>query len=190
MSTASRVVGRFDKSATLSVDTVEMLHAILESLMADNASAPYSQLTAILGFLRALSIVHHTHHWQTRGQQFYADHLMFDRLYTETQEEIDGVAEKTVGMGERLLVRPLMQVDQLSRIMKVIYAFSPMDPSVDEIVQLSLNAELAFLTFVDLATSSMKSQGAILSRGIDNLLASIQDSHEGHVYLLRQRLAS
>lgn len=189
MSAASRVTSRFTKSAALSVETMEMLRAALASLMGDNADAPMSELSCVLAFLRTLSVVHHTHHWQTRGPQFYADHLMFDRIYTKAQEEIDAIAEKTVGTGERLLVRPLMQVDQLERLMKVVYAFASMDPTADEYVQLSLNAELAFLAFVDLVVESMRARGT-MSRGIDNLLAGIQDQHEGHVYLLRQRLAT
>jgi len=189
MSAASRVAARFTKSAALSGETMGMLRAALASLMADNADAPMSELSCVLAFLRTLSVVHHTHHWQTRGPQFYADHQMFDQLYKNAQDAIDGIAEKTVGAGERLLVRPLMQVDQLERLMKVVYAFAAMDPTADEYVQLSLNAELAFLAFTDLVVESMRARGT-LSRGIDNLLAGIQDRHEGHVYLLRQRLAS
>jgi hypothetical protein len=41
-------------------------------------------LPEALAALRALAMVHQTHHWLTSGPAFYADHLLFERLYADT----------------------------------------------------------------------------------------------------------
>lgn len=194
MKLAARIACRYQSKvatqrirASLSPETTEMLAGALASLMGDNGGAPYSELTAILSFLRAVALTHQTHHWQTRGPQSYSDHLLFERIYNGANEDIDPIAERAVGAGERLLVRPMLQADQLERIMGVVYTFAAMDPSSQDYVLLSCNAETAFLCFTDLAVESMRNRG-LLSRGIDNLIAGIQDRHESHIYLLRQRL--
>ena len=54
------------------------------------------ELKALLSCLRALRMSHHTAHWQVKGTPFYGDHLLFERLYTAIDDEIDGLGEKMV----------------------------------------------------------------------------------------------
>ena len=51
-------------------------------------------LVAVLVSLRALALLHQTHHWLSDGPEYYADHLLFERLYNETVEEIDAIGER------------------------------------------------------------------------------------------------
>jgi hypothetical protein len=51
---------------------------------------------------------------------------------------------------------------------------------------MSLNAELRFLVMMQMVAKEMEAKGT-LTRGTDNLLAGIEDKHEEHVYLLKQR---
>src|SRR5690606_33619745 len=51
--------------------------------------AKAAPLSAVLSALRAASFLHQTHHWQTSGPSYYGDHLLFDRLYKESQPHID-----------------------------------------------------------------------------------------------------
>ncbi len=46
----------------------------------------YSELAILLALLRSLNILHQSHHWQSEGNQFYSDHLLFQRLYEKIQE--------------------------------------------------------------------------------------------------------
>ena len=55
-----------------------------------------SLLTQLLGILRAIHWSHWTSHWQARGNPSYSDHLLFERLYKNLEEEIDTLAEKIV----------------------------------------------------------------------------------------------
>ena len=50
---------------------------------------PMGELGTLVAILRAASIVHQSHHWQTRGGSFYGDHQMFMRIYDDSQGFID-----------------------------------------------------------------------------------------------------
>jgi hypothetical protein len=48
-------------------------------------------------------------------------------------------------------------------------------------------AEMNFLAVMKQLCESLKETG-LMTHGLDNLLAGIEDAHEGHVYLLKQRV--
>ena len=54
-------------------------------------------LGGVLALLRAQALSYQTSHWQVRGDDYYGNHLMFERLYGSVGEEIDTLAEKIVG---------------------------------------------------------------------------------------------
>ena len=163
------------------------------SIMVDNmcsewGSVPYPQLSVMLVQLKFLAAVHQNHHWTAKGDPFYGDHLLFERLYSGTLEEIDSIAEKAIGMGTTVNVDLSLQTAQLHRLVQG-YGMTQTIPQSTELAKRSLLAEMNFLMVASCLVSSMKEQGT-LSRGIDNLIAGIEDKHEGHVYLLKQRCRS
>ena len=46
-----------------------------------NESSSQSVLTDLLAALNAASFVHHTNHWQSKGKNFYGNHLLLGRIY-------------------------------------------------------------------------------------------------------------
>jgi DNA-binding ferritin-like protein len=149
-------------------------------------------LPTVLVFLKALAAIHQSHHWLTYGETYYADHLLFERLYNETFEEIDGVAEKAVGTGAPLdKLHPGLQAGVVAYIVKkycgdgINYGSGENPKSYLEV---SLLAETQFIECMAEVAKVMKEKGE-LSRGVDNMMAGIEDKHESHLYLLRQRLA-
>ena len=157
----------------------------IENYLSAWGAVPYPQLSIILVGLRHLAFVHQTHHWTAKGDPFYGDHLLFGKLYDTVNGEIDAVAEKAVGLGSIDNVNLQLQVFQLAKMTKA-YGASSTIPQTTDLAKRSLGAEISFLRCVDHCVSSMKEQG-ILTRGLDNMLAGIQDVHEGHCYLLKQR---
>jgi DNA-binding ferritin-like protein len=133
-------------------------------------------------------MVHQNHHWTSKGDLFYGDHLLFDRLYTAVVEEVDSIAEKAVGLGTTENVNLALQTSQIMRLVQG-YGMSQMIPQPTELAKRSLLAEMNFLVVVKNLVDSMKEAGT-LTRGLDNLIAGIEDKHEGHVYLLKQRIAT
>lgn len=150
------------------------------------AGLPYGELAAVLTMLRGLAVVHQSNHWATKGATYYADHLLFDRLYGNLTAEIDGVAERAVGLGGIGLVDPVSLAKQTAIVVGELCAGMPASANPDERVAVSLNAELKFLLMMQILTKEMQTKGT-LSRGTDNLLAGVEDKHEEHVYLLKQR---
>ena len=37
--------------------------------------------------LKAMALIHQQSHWTTRGQSFYGDHLLFEKLYDSALED-------------------------------------------------------------------------------------------------------
>lgn len=173
----------------------ELLHVQLISepnvgIVTDNMISQWNsvnlpELSVLLVQLNYLSFLHRVHHWQTKGDPFYGDHLLFQRLYEETQNEVDVVAEKAVGLGSTENVNPQLIMSQVQMMLQG-YGMSSTIPQPSELARRSLTAETNFLVTMDVLVEALKSTG-VLTRGLDNMLAGMADTHEGHVYLLKQR---
>lgn len=149
---------------------------------------PYSELSVLVAWLRALASIHQSHHWQSSADPFYGDHLMFERLYDQTNKTIDKVAEKAVGMGCSDLVEPGKLVKHAAAIVEAMYIARPGIPQPTDLAVRSLYIEKEFIKAIDVMSDSLESKG-LLSKGVDNMLAEMADEAEGRVYLLKQRLA-
>jgi DNA-binding ferritin-like protein len=141
-------------------------------------------LASLLAILRMGPFIHQTHHWQTRGKSYYADHLLFERLYNESQTFIDQVAERTVGLGDESLVCPVRQVLLISKLIPMFTSGGSLRP--DEMVEISLRVESFIVSVIDKTMKALEASGS-LTHGTSNLLEGAADLHETFVYLLQQR---
>jgi DNA-binding ferritin-like protein len=142
-----------------------------------------SPLTILLGLLQALSHLHQIHHWNTMGD--YGDHLLFQRLYEQSQDFIDQVAERAVGSKSVAAIEPAVQ-GQI--IHSILLGLSKNDEEGTTLnyVETSLQGELNCLRLIKSVIQVMESDST-LSPGISNLLEGLADLHETFVYLLQQR---
>ena len=141
-------------------------------------------LAALVALLRAVYQTHQASHWQTRAQTYYGDHLLFQKLYEATLPEIDQVAERAIGSGGIAMLDPVKQSSQTTDFIAAFRGRRGATPSPTQLVEISLGAEMALLQGIDEVLSTRG-----ISQGTQNLLQGIADVHEGHVYLLQQRLA-
>lgn len=162
------------------------IEQLFNHFLADYGGAPASELAVLLAALRAEAMVHQAHHWGTKGPQYYGDHLLYDRVYSDVFGMVDGLAERAVGSGLVVLVQPLLQVHHMSGFMKSFYRDAPVVPTPEDMALLSLRAVLRFLVLLNTAYAAMEAKGG-LSHGTDNLLQGLADDHEKLVYLLKQR---
>jgi starvation-inducible DNA-binding protein len=174
-------LGSKAKAAVRRVASTKVEPKVARRLM--GGAAP---LSAVLVSLRAASFLHQTHHWQTKGPMYYADHLLFQRLYEDSQAFIDQVAERAVGLGHADLVNPVAQAQQVAQVIGVV---GGSDGSPTQLVQASLRMESLVLAVIDEALSVLRSSET-LTNGTDNLLQGAADLHETFVYLLQQRAAN
>jgi DNA-binding ferritin-like protein len=159
----------------------------IEDLFITYGDAKYAELGIFLDLLRALSLLHHTHHWQVQGSQYYGDHLLYLRLYELADGQIDGVGEKAVGLGSIDLVMSKHSIENVRRYIEALEDADLMDAPALKLAKRSLLAEKSFITAGEKLMDRLKSQG-LLTRGVEQLLGTILDTHEGALYLLKQRV--
>ena len=170
------------RTLTATMGTDQVLDQVIQGL---DPNVPMVELGAIVAILRAASLLHQTHHWQTRGGNYYGDHLLFERLYNDSQVFIDQVAERAVGTGSRDTVCPKTQAEQINTLVH-LWCSTPDEPTSYDMVVVSLNVEKCVLECLKTARERLE-ETQRLSDGTDNLLQGVADKHEEFLYLLQQR---
>jgi DNA-binding ferritin-like protein len=162
---------------------MKKIHKIAQSFKVSLGS--HECLSDLLACMRAVADLHQTHHWQTRGSSYYGDHLLFERIYNESQSFVDQLAEKAIGLGNADLVDLCKQSElRHKKILEMCGETSNVSPQ--EMVERSLKAEKKLIEMTKNSISSLESCNQ-LTHGLSNLLEGIADAHEGFVYLLKQR---
>ena len=134
-------------------------------------------LSLYVCFLRGMALVHQNNHWAALS---FGDHLLFQRLYEETQEIVDEAAERVVGLcGE------LMYEGKESFIAAKFAAESK--DSIKSLLESSLAVERYFSELVKKTYEHLKDNEE-LTLGLDDLLMSQASVGESHVYLLKQAI--
>lgn len=134
-----------------------------------------------LATLKAMSLIHQHNHWTTRGESFYGDHLLFERLYDSVSKDIDMAAEKFMGLfGDQCLSYD-MQVDLLN---KVLLKYNNLEGSP---LEMSLAVEKDFIKFCKFAYNCFDEEDQ-LTLGLDDMITAISGKREEAVYLLQQTL--
>jgi starvation-inducible DNA-binding protein len=147
--------------------------------LAQNPS-PVEIMSLYVAFLRAIYQIFQDAHWKSKGPEFYSKHLLFQRLYEQTQETVDDAAEKTIGVFGELK-------DYHDVIKDVCNKFEPENHDGD-FVMACLKAEEMFLAFSQQIYNSLKEMDA-MTLGLDDFIMSVASKHEVHVYLLKQSLS-
>ena len=171
---------KLDESIYNNVEQMQAVQQMLDQCVTLHAGEEYAELGVFLGYLQGLAMIHQAHHWQTMGTNYYADHLLFQRLYEETSPEIDVVAEKLVGASGG--VQMTNYFSQMHHMKTFMLAISHRQPLATE----SLLAEVSLVLCGELVMDRLQQKG-ILTRGIEQALGNVLDKHESHIYLLQQR---
>ena len=157
---------------------------VAERHLASNDGMSKGLLQGLLGMFHAIYWLHWTTHWQTKGNPYYGDHLLFERLYGALPAEIDTLAEKLVQLHGSEAVdiaehHPVMGA-WLGRW--IPEGGGDLDP-----VGRALAAERDFQKSIRSTYEDLKAEGE-LSLGLDDFLMSTANAHETHLYLLQQRM--
>lgn len=131
-------------------------------------------LSELLGMLRALSWNYQTCHWQSKK---YEEHLLFERLYKDLDEQIDTLAEKLVGYFKEDSVNA---EDSVSRSHKWLSKWEE-----GNLISRSLRAEKDFQRVLKYCYDIIK-ENDDMHLGLDDFLMSLSSDHDTSIYLLRQ----
>ena len=132
----------------------------------------------IMTYLELLYMFYQSAHWQTKGSEFYADHLLFQRLYEGIREEIDNVGEKLVGVYGEQYVDFSLRLASINKLSDFLDIIQNQQAFISTGIAIEIKLQ-DLLQEVDSGT---------FSAGVKDLFAGIANSHEGHLYLLKQRL--
>lgn len=132
-----------------------------------------------VSLIRAVYLVHQNNHWITSGNNFYGNHLLFERIYKSAAEDADLAAEKFVGLFGVEVLDLHMQAQMIGKILE---DFSSGDPG-----HTSIEIEKKFLDFSQKFYDIVKQEDK-MSLGLDDMIMSIASNREGAVYLLKQSI--
>lgn len=153
---------------------------VQESSEEDLEDSP--KLLWLLALLRAQYWSYQQSHWTTRGDVFYGNHLLFQRLYSSVPDQVDGLAEKIVGMyGPDFL-------DQEDLLGMFLFWNERWD-EVGCLHERGLTSEEDCQTVLQSTYDELKETGEI-TLGMDDFLMSLASDHETNQYLLQQVLDS
>ena len=178
---------RLSESMEMMLSIEPNLQVMTDNMISEWGGMPYPQLSVVLVHLKYLAALHQNHHWTCAGDPYYGDHLLFERLYGDIPKEVDSIAEKAIGLGSTANVDLQLIHSQLLKLISGSGS-ATMIPQSTDLAKKSLMAEMNFLAVMKHLCDSLKECG-LMTHGLDNLLAGIEDKHEGHVYLLKQRIS-
>jgi DNA-binding ferritin-like protein len=160
-----------------------MMHqSLVEALEQPKEFDPGSEFTRLLGAIELLFCVHQHNHWESQGPSSYSDHLLFERLYTTAREDMDKLAERSVGLFGVDSVRYLKVHQQLMEL--TMERGAPVFNG--EIIARAIALESKVLEIVNALIDSLVSKKE-MTHGLEDLLPEIASHREEALYLLNQR---
>ena len=118
-------------------------------------------------------------HWNVEGRSFYADHLLFERIYEEVGGVLDAFAENL----RKLRVFAPASLSELSMLSMVDDAGDGL--TADEMIQVLLDDSDKLVSIFRMLFEIAEAHG---DHGLSNFLADRQDAHAGHSWMLRSSL--
>lgn len=134
-------------------------------------------MSTYVAFLRALYRIHQDAHWKAQGESYYANHLLFQRIYEATSDSVDEAAEKCLGIFDELDSKEELQSS-------IVQSF---EKRYENLLERSLMAEEAFLKLSEKTYETLK-KNDVMTLGLDDMIMAIANNHEVHVYLLKRAL--
>jgi starvation-inducible DNA-binding protein len=139
------------------------------------ASALTSAFASSYGFvLKAQNF-----HWNTEGRMFYADHLLFERIYEEVDGSIDTFAENI----RKLQMKVPAGLGALNEISAIEDCVDEDDP--EQMIQELLNDSDSLIDIFRELFTVAENMG---EHGLSNFLADRQDAFSKHSWMLRSSL--
>lgn len=171
--------------ATDTTDALSSFRALCASLTAPG-SQPMGELSALVALLRAEAEIAQSHHWQSRGPNFLSDHQLYQQIYETVFEQVDGLAERAVGLGSIALVQPVFQAETTHMLVSALYGGNRGTLDPEEMAKVTLGAVNTVLDAIALCIKGLSTRNK-LTLGLENLLQTYADEQEKLGYFLRQR---
>ena len=151
--------------------------------MPSNMELVGQSLHDLLTTLRTMYSHYQNLHWESKGDSFYSDHLLFQRLYETVQKEVDGLAEKILGLtGDTRWVCLRHTLQHGYDTAQIWY-----EVAGEYGASRALLSETYLLEQIDYIKAVLEKEDS-MTYGLDDFLGSVSSQHEEHIYLLRRRM--
>jgi len=142
-----------------------------------------------LAFAICLRDMYQHFHWGTFGENFYEDHLMYEKLYNSLSEEVDGIAEKLIGLDSNGVVDLIKVSECKNDIFKNLMSDFNVKSDSSTYYEFAMFMEHSFLKISEKLYESLESSGN-LTMGLDDLMTAVYSTHEDNIYFLKQKYLS
>jgi DNA-binding ferritin-like protein len=139
-------------------------------------------LCELMCCLNATYTIERSAHWTAMPSNFYADHLLFQRLYEAIPDEVDKLAEKIATECGHEILQPDVLADGMNERIQQIIQNCANNP-----FEMSLCSEECLLDSIQCAMDAIEASD-LRKLGWEDLLGSMMSQHEEHVYLLRHSI--
>lgn len=136
-------------------------------------------LKDLLACLRALQLHYYEAHWTAKGDPYYGDHLLFQRLYEALPASYDTLAEKMVAYFGPDSVATVPQISRMA-------LFAEPWQDYGDLYKSSLAAEEDLQVLIEAAYGIISEKNE-MTLGLDDYLMALANDHETNIYLLQQR---
>lgn len=133
-------------------------------------------LNSYLGMLRTMYVVFQHGHWKCKCPAFYANHLLFERIYKDVGDLVDETAEKIIGVFGNDALHHESQVEIISGLYKY---------QSNDHIENSIAASKDFLKLAEDVYNRIKEIGE-MTLGLDDMIMSQASNVEKFIYLLTQ----
>jgi DNA-binding ferritin-like protein len=136
-------------------------------------------LVAVHVALETEQLLFHAFHWRSKGQDYYGDHLLYQRLYTDRAEEIDRIGEVLMAVAGPNSVSPVITITGMQDLTGRIEALQGTE------AQRGVALVSETLRRLTAANAALGQDNWTLA--VNNVLAGFADKHLEALYLLKQR---
>jgi DNA-binding ferritin-like protein len=145
------------------------------------------EIHEFIGSVKALENWFHGAHHVTKGMSFIADHdILYDKIYNFFGDYFDAIVEKLMALtGSEKIACPAVISRYTGEVLNQIP--SPADKGSREIAEISFSIIIEHLREIERAYDYFE-KFEIMTKGMDDLLASNYNEMETFVYFLQRKL--
>lgn len=144
----------------------------------DSNKSAQKLLQDVLSILQAQYWNYNNAHWVTKGNDYYGNHLLFQRLYEGLTEEFDTIAEKMVAFyGEDAVDTNVL----MKKASEWVDQWQKKKSLLDRCIASEEDLQKLFQDVYD----ALKEKDEI-TLGLDDFLMATANAHETNLYLLKQ----
>ena len=172
-------------------DVVDVIAQAVASIAGETKSGDNEllkkRMSQYIAMLRGMQLWYHAAHHVTRGASFFGDHAdAFGKLYNELSADFDKAVEKAIGLTNDEEMACPIHITKMA--CQVICKYpSPVSLTALAMASCALEMEKHHNQLVDAIFHELKDAGC-LTLGLDDMLMATVNDHEGHIYMLQQRV--